>query len=252
MPHPLDDPHAKLARAGELSDELADQIAGFLRSSPPFVASQVHQDGVIRVVAEASSVLQPETSVIFPLRAGEIIQHLRSALDHVVHQLFLAHKLNVTTKTGFPIFGVRKAFEERAPSMIDGIPDSALQKIRAVQPFERGNDYKRDRLWILHTLNNTDKHRLIPVSVISGGWLAILFPERERPNIVLPVPERFNAGTTLCEFPDPCVLTDPHLVPMFAFRDVDGNGDVPILPFVRDAMADVRRIVETFAAEFSM
>jgi hypothetical protein len=220
-------------------------------ASPPYVARQEHdtETGIVRVIVETTRA-ETEPPVTLALRAGEITHHLRSALDHVVHQLFVANGLGVTKKTGFPIFSSRKGYEKRAPLMIGGVPDSASAKIQAVQPFHRGEDFKKDLLWILQALNNCDKHRLIPLSIVSGGWLTILFPGRECPNLVVPIPDRFEARSELCQYPDPGVLTEPYLVPMVVFDDVDGLGNVAILPFVREALEHVDAIVASFADDF--
>jgi hypothetical protein len=47
--------------------------------------------------------------------------------------------------------------------MIAGVSETAAARIRAAQPFQAGDDAERVLTWVIHELNNADKHRLIPV-----------------------------------------------------------------------------------------
>jgi hypothetical protein len=189
------------------------------------------------------------------LLAGEVAHQLRSALDHVVYQLCLANHIKPTTKTGFPIFKTEKGYLGKAPMQVGDLPKVATDKISAVQPYHRGDDFREDPLWMLQTLNNTDKHRLIPVSLVSGGWLTVLFPNREVPHQVFAIPSElsFEPGAELCRFPlpkRPAIEIDPYLVCMVVFDNLDGHRDIAILPFLNQAADYVEQIVENFAADF--
>lgn len=51
--------------------------------------------------------------------------------------------------------------------MIEGVSDEIADAICRLQPFAHLPDHPSDdMLWILQDLNNTDKHRLIPVAVV--------------------------------------------------------------------------------------
>lgn len=123
--------------------------------------------------------------------AGEIAHNLRSALNLLMYQLAL---LNPATKQvahdiEFPIFLVgttkRQRRGRRGHNML--IPhfkgrqlSDGLHKIRQLlpehqtaierlQPYHRGNGQRFSPLWLLHELNNADKHRLIQVVVLASN-----------------------------------------------------------------------------------
>ncbi len=51
--------------------------------------------------------------------------------------------------------------------MIDGVSKSIASLIEGEQPYKRRPDApESDPLWILQDLNNTDKHRIIPVTIV--------------------------------------------------------------------------------------
>ena len=89
MAHPLDGCRAKLARAHETIQTLKQEIAIFEQpSAPPFRVARenVGNEFVFRVYGN------PELPLRFSVLAGEVIHHLRSSLDYVVHALVLANK----------------------------------------------------------------------------------------------------------------------------------------------------------------
>jgi hypothetical protein len=91
---------------------------------------------------------------------GDVLNNLRSALDHLAQQLYLvgSGSTTSTSKTSFPITETREVFEKIFKSKVDGMKADAKDAIRAVEPYGGG---KGDALWRLHQLNNIDKHRII-------------------------------------------------------------------------------------------
>jgi len=70
----------------------------------------------------------------------------------------------------FPIFDTSEGYEAKAAGMIDGVSRQAVELIAAEQPYVRRPDNPRnDPLSVLQDLNNTDKHRMLPVTVIGLG-----------------------------------------------------------------------------------
>jgi hypothetical protein len=101
--------------------------------------------------------------------AGEILYRLCSTLHHLLWQLVLvsgnADKL--TTRHQFRIFITQGSFLTDAPKMTDGVSGDIARIIERQQPFARlPNHPADDMLWLLHQLNITDKHRLVPLSVV--------------------------------------------------------------------------------------
>jgi hypothetical protein len=89
--------------------------------------------------------------------AGDIIQNLRSALDHLAYQLVLANGASPTRDTFFPIGKDRAAYERMKAGCVKGMRADAKKAIDRVKPYGGGND----ALWSLHMLNIMDKHRLL-------------------------------------------------------------------------------------------
>jgi hypothetical protein len=64
------------------------------------------------------------------LRAGEAIQNLRSALDHMVYAASRGRDM-----TQFPIFTNADKYREKAAAMLTGVPDSVRAVIEKAQPY---------------------------------------------------------------------------------------------------------------------
>jgi hypothetical protein len=93
----------------------------------------------------------------FPAIIGDILQNLRTSLDHLAWQLVLANGGMPTQQTGFPIAESSEKFEAVICRKVKGMSQDAIKKIRALNPYGGANE----DLWGLHELNNTDKHRLL-------------------------------------------------------------------------------------------
>jgi len=89
--------------------------------------------------------------------AGDAIQNLRSALDHLAYQLILVNGKQPTRWNGFPICEDLAAYKREKRGKVKGMRPEAKEAIDRVKPYGGGND----PLWVLHSLNIVDKHRLI-------------------------------------------------------------------------------------------
>lgn len=163
----------KIQRAMFQVNQLDRQLAAFTNHEPFTVRvdkEPVEGGYVGRLVAlQNPSVGEPDVSLV--LLAGEILYQLRSSLDHLVHQLVILSgneaKLRDSRKHQFPIFETQAGYKERSAGMIAGVSDEIAGMIERQQPYVHRPDGPRDdALWILQDLNNTDKHRLIPVAVV--------------------------------------------------------------------------------------
>jgi hypothetical protein len=90
-----------------------------------------------------------------PLIVGDILHNLRCALDYVA--CGLVGDGNITSKTKFPIRRDAEDWEVSGLRMVDGASKDAIEALRRIRPYERGNAI----LYVLHALNNIDKHRLL-------------------------------------------------------------------------------------------
>jgi hypothetical protein len=93
----------------------------------------------------------------WPLLAGEAIQNLRSALDHLVYE-----KSGGNRRTQFPIFTDHCEFKVLAPRKMKGVPASVMAKIEEAQPYRLLPEVPaHDPLAQLSALSNLDKHRVL-------------------------------------------------------------------------------------------
>ena len=109
-----------------------------------------------------------------PAIAGDVIHNLRCALDHLAFQL-----VSVGVSLGesppskwddiqFPIAHSADIYEGRKRRRVQGMTRQAVEAIDALKPYKGGNE----PLWLLHKLDNTDKHSFILLAgedVILGG-----------------------------------------------------------------------------------
>jgi len=147
------------------------------------------EDG--RVVVYATAEQPPEDP--FSLEIGEFLQSMRSGLDNLAYSLARAFTDplpdDVAESSEFPIFGDRnrkgnlgggsRRFH-RTTRAGDPKRGSGLYKVRGwapgaqavvegLQPYHRGDAYERSPLWILHELDNINRHRLLHTAFAYGG-----------------------------------------------------------------------------------
>ena len=150
----------KVERAKQHIADLEVATRAFLDSNPYEVrAKDDPQTG--QLVYEVVSVRDASTCI--PLAAGEAIQQLRSALDHLAYQLFQtgAYLQGVKEReVYFPIFETSKAKSEFLGTR-KGTRKDVIDTIDEIEPYKGG---KGHRLWVLNRLNNIDKHRQLLVA----------------------------------------------------------------------------------------
>ena len=107
------------------------------------------------------------TDVPWPIVAcaGDVIQNLRSSLDHLAHELVCIgmRSRGPFRHCYFPIANTPDEFEADLLRKVKGARQDAMDMIRAVAPYKGGNNV----LWALGELNNIDKHRMLLAAAIS-------------------------------------------------------------------------------------
>jgi hypothetical protein len=107
----------------------------------------------------------------FSALVGDIIQNLRSTLDHLAWHLVQSSPVTQkarSTDIYFPIFETASEYRTGKMRKIQGMTDAAIQAVDAIEPYYRpdvlpgiGNGVA---LFWLHELNKLDKHcLLIPI-----------------------------------------------------------------------------------------
>jgi hypothetical protein len=101
-----------------------------------------------------------------PSIAGDVLQNLRSALDHLAYQLFIVNGgSGLGRHVYFPISDDATKYKAETPRKVKGLGQKAIKAISAIEPYKGGSSDKSDTLWRLHTLNNIDKHRALNIIV---------------------------------------------------------------------------------------
>lgn len=171
MPHSYGSPKdrlrhifLKLDRAVAHVHDLEVKLAATARTKPYAVRVKRDTDNGVPVgrlvFVKKSFGWSPDPSL--SLLAGEALYHLRSVLDQSINHLIVSNRKTnkITTKTQFPIFRWATKYRSDAGRQIDVIPAAIGRIIEGHQPYNRSAfSPENDPLWILHMLNNTDKHR---------------------------------------------------------------------------------------------
>ncbi len=267
MAHPLDGCRAKLARAQETIQALQKEVANFEQpSAPPFRVARenVGNEFVFRVYGNS------ELPLRFSVLAGEVIHHLRSSLDHVVHALVLANKHKPTYYHQFPICSTPKQFKDACQrKQIEGVSLSAKRLIANVQPYTTLTP-DDTILSVVAQLDNQDKHRLLVVLQAAahiGDHLTFGVdpgisspPDRNgeppaiiginMPGLQAVSPEGVIVFSVQLKGHAPEFTADGSVIPVVAFERCGRSRNVPVTRMLQFLAQGVTHTVESFAGEF--
>jgi hypothetical protein len=153
----------KLERADKHFQTLDDRVNRWLSKDRYRVTDELDPERGDHVVS-----LHPdETPECFSVLISDCIHNMRSALDNLAYDLAVAYTGERLTdrqrqKSEFPIFGDKPLSATNRNKKIGGVHPEAIKVICDLQPHLRpDNGYASDPLWVLHELENIDKHRTI-------------------------------------------------------------------------------------------
>ncbi len=147
----------KIDRAKEHTAELKRQLNTFF-SSNPFKVGAKRDPQTQRLIYYIVSA-EPIPDVI-SLVVGDVIQNLRSALDHLAYQIVCNDTGEKPPKPNaiyFPIADDFTRYEAKKNNNLEGAHPDTIAAIDALKPYKGGND----TIWALHRLNNIEKHRVL-------------------------------------------------------------------------------------------
>lgn len=147
----------KVKRAKKHVADLEREIQLFLDTKPYAVGMK--RDPQSRKPIYHMTRAEPTPSCL-ALIAGDVIQNLSSALDHLAYQLVCSDTTDSPPNIKwifFPIADDASKYEAKKRGKIQGASQDTLDAIDAIKPYKGGND----PLWILYRLNNIEKHRLL-------------------------------------------------------------------------------------------
>lgn len=163
---PLEGVVAKIQRASSHLEALYAEVRTFVESEPKphgFVSKvDVETSRYIALVR----IYRPPP-VEFSLIAGDFIQNLRAALDHLVWQMVKANGQTPGNRNAFPIFDQRPSNKrgnrdrERWNAMTRGLHPAAERFIELCQPYNGPDGPRAHSLAALRRLSNEDKHRTL-------------------------------------------------------------------------------------------
>jgi hypothetical protein len=146
----------KIDRAKQHLEELQKEISVFFKLQPYRISTK-RDPKTKRLIYYLTDVMSVPDKIA--LISGDIVQNLRSALDHLAYDLFM--KENKETLSAkhiyFPIEKDLQTYEREKVRKTKGISSDKLKLIDSIRPYKGGND----TLWAIATLNNIDKHRLL-------------------------------------------------------------------------------------------
>ena len=151
---------AKIERTDEHIRNLDSEINALINGDSYALISKPNDDATKRII----SITGPEPPLRFAVIAGEIAHQLRSVLDHLVWELVINNKNTPGRYHQYPICDTSKKFKAACDrGYIRGISDSAKAIIESRQPYSNSKDVRRNFLYVLRELNNTDKHKLLVI-----------------------------------------------------------------------------------------
>lgn len=158
--------YAKLARAEQLIRELDRVNRRFFRRHTPVTEIVKHPTtGVQQLIA--TNVKAPP--IAHSIVVGDVLYNLRSCLDHLVHQLIVAHTGREPTYRTyeFPVFVTEKKFDDNINRLLRDVSPDSAQRVREVQPFTFASPTDT-ALYALNELSLVDKHRVPLLAIVRG------------------------------------------------------------------------------------
>jgi len=168
---------ARIARATSLLVSLRDDVANYCTADPASFKMRFSTvfDPVSNVTKHSIYASANAFDPLFSIRAGEIVQHLRSALDHLVVAKSSLEGGGPSRKHQFPIVDTEADFEQQVRrGRLNGLPAKSIDWIKSIQPFNLADDPERklvSPLAAIRDLSNRDKHNeiLVGLNVIKPG-----------------------------------------------------------------------------------
>jgi hypothetical protein len=194
-------------------------MQGFVKREPYRINESIERKGNARERVLRLEQLE-DIPIKLPLLIGDICNNLRSALDHLLWQLWILQYRTFNEPVYFPIYDCESAFKRGSPENIGpkraksvgpakiSLTDNQRAIIESLQPYKT----KNPALSFLRDVNNSDKHRLIQVISLIGDVTNVrLTADTTRALIEVPWPRqipiqrihktRVKDGTILAQIP---------------------------------------------------
>jgi len=207
--------------------------------------------------------LKPIPTARLGVLVGDVVHQARSAFDNLIEALNIREVGHATPNTEFPIYENENVFlrgrTERGKRRIRPASDKmgrisaeAVEIIKELQPYHRGDDYTSHPLWILHHLWIMDKHRNPSVVASIGQNTGNIKPRIRsadgRPatvsihEIIAPEFFPFEDGAEICRIrwnrtPNLEMEVHQEMTLYIALRHDQPGGRHPLEPMLRECVA---------------
>jgi hypothetical protein len=154
----LKGPRGKVERAKDHFGDLEAEVADFLSREPYRLVAEVDPQTREHVGRVRVSEDPPERITWI---VGDLAHNLRSAFDYLAQQLVRANGGKPNGWTEFPIFWDAEKYKTNARGQVRRMSKEAVTLIDRMQPYHRaeeGRDPTEHALYIVHHLDNRDKH----------------------------------------------------------------------------------------------
>ena len=235
MSHPLDGAHLRVEWAAKRLEELRALVS-------KYAENEVETNDIDAEFDIGSLILTPsqmgEPPAALSIHLGEVVYHLRSALDYLIFELARADSGKPMQRTQFPIESTPSGFAGRRNTYLLGVSEKHVNAIKLLQPCE-GCDWTGD----LANISNPDKHRLlIPTFGAQQGSFAVtIIPPGDVSRVVGKAkPLRGDPAGRYVDVE--CEVT--------AFSVTFGQGEPPIVETLELLMSRVSQALDAFNSCF--
>jgi hypothetical protein len=163
---------AKLDRAEEHRVEFDELVEEYVGGEPYTIYSQ-YDPGTGWHTLRWQALREPPLQRL-ALVFGDMISNLRTTLDYLVWQLVLAAGNRPGRRTSFPVVRRAKDWAVQSRTALGGVERRWTDEIESRQPFQRHDRPSIHPLAILDHVNNLNKHRFLPVALLSVEQLGLL------------------------------------------------------------------------------
>lgn len=155
----------KLAWSDYQTQRLKDQIAAWHDSGGYSIVFDKHPNRPGHFMRLKVGEIAPG----IPLIIGDTLYALRSALDHLAHDLAKSFTQplppQASEQSEFPIYGNKALPKNVGDRKLGAIDPKARTIIEGLQPHLRGKSYADDPLWQLYEVARLDRHRFVHLTV---------------------------------------------------------------------------------------
>jgi len=236
----------KIRRADEHVANIESIVEAFGGSHR--IVREMEPDGVYETV----KLLVAPVPEMLPVIVGEVVFHLRSALDNLACCLAIANGKSAK-KVCFPIAGDRQKFElPDTQGKIQNLSPTAQKLIRRLKPYKGGNNL----LWVMNRLRNDDVHtRLLPLVLDGPHWksptITTLIPSGAM--IEIEYPQAFEDQIVLARCLHGAKIEyDAEPVIGIAFDDIEFLKGESIVACLRQMVNLTARVVQIFERHLSL